>query len=73
MARAKLTCQAYNTAFQLLGMDCHLPVVLLISVREATRWGQRTASLCATMPPILHCNKTLLYTRVTAWHNKVIG
>ena len=46
------TCQAYLTAAQLVGMDCHLPAVTLMRVNDSSLSGCMQASWVATIAPM---------------------
>ena len=46
------TCQAYLIAAQLVGMDCHLPAVTLMRVKDSSLSGCMQASWVATIAPM---------------------
>lgn len=46
------TCQAYLIAAQLVGMDCHLPAVTLMRVKDSSLSGCMEASWVATIAPM---------------------
>lgn len=55
------TLKQYFTVLKFQGTACQPPFVELTMVRESTRSGLRTASLVATMPPILQEPKMLRF------------